>query len=180
MLLPILENTIVRLEPLKESDFETLYSIASDPLVWEQHPNKNRFKRDVFQTFFEGAILSKGAYIAYDTGSGEAIGTSRFYDHNAETKTISIGYTFIARRYWGKGQNRAMKTLMLDYAFTLVEQVHFHIGAVNIRSQKAIEKLGALKTGEEVIAYHGEQENLNYIYSMSRDRWTQLKLGNAV
>jgi len=53
---PTLENENVRLVPLQEADFEALYEVASDPKVWEQHPNKDRWKREVFKTFFDGAM----------------------------------------------------------------------------------------------------------------------------
>ena len=170
----------MELIPLKISDFETLYSIASDPLIWEQHPNKNRYEREVFANFFEGAILSKGAYIAYKKADNTPIGSSRFYDHDAKAKTISIGYTFLARDCWGKGYNFAMKSLMLNYAFTFVESVHFHIGAQNIRSQKAIEKLGAIKLSEQALAYFGEPVRLNFIYAISSAQWKELTQANTL
>jgi len=158
-----LENDIVSIQPLKKNDFETLYTIASDPLIWEQHPNKNRYQRKVFETFFQGALESKGAFLVFDIKTNEPIGSSRFYDFNKETKTIAIGYTFIARKYWGRYYNHALKALMLEHAFKFVNTVIFHIGAVNIRSQKAIEKLGAKKIGEE--------EKLNFIYQINKEDW---------
>lgn len=57
-----LQNELIALFPLKEEDFEDLYFVASDPLVWEQHPNKLRYQREVFQNFFKGALLSQGAF----------------------------------------------------------------------------------------------------------------------
>ncbi|MCE3258393.1 MAG: putative acetyltransferase [Bacteroidetes bacterium] len=164
----ILENELVRLVPLKETDFEALYKVASDPLIWEQHPNKNRYKREVFQNFFEGAIQSKGAYLIYDKASGELIGSTRFYDYKPQEKVITIGYTFFARSHWGGKHNPSVKQLMMDYAFDHVNSVFFHIGAQNIRSQKAIERLGAEKIAEEEIAYFGEDCKLNYIYRLTK------------
>jgi RimJ/RimL family protein N-acetyltransferase len=161
---PILSNELITARPLKEQDFEALYEVASDPLVWEQHPNKDRYKRDVFEIFFEGAMKSKGAFLVLENATGKVTGSSRFYDFNPENKIISIGYTFFGRGYWGTTYNRALKTLMLDHAFRFVDAVHFHIGAVNLRSQKAIEKLGAVKMDEKEIAYYGESSKLNYIY----------------
>lgn len=175
MQLPELQNDFVKLRPLEPEDFEVLYAVASDPAIWEQHPNKNRYERHVFQTFFEGAIQSKGAYIACDKASGNAIGSSRFYDYNADVKSIMIGYTFIAKNYWGKGYNRAMKSLMLEYAFTFAETVYFHVGANNVRSQKAMEKLGAQKIGETEVAYYGEPTRLNFVYAMYKSQYRQQK-----
>jgi RimJ/RimL family protein N-acetyltransferase len=166
---PELENELIKIRPLKPNDFETLYKIASDPLIWEQHPNKDRYKRVVFETFFKGALESGGAFLVFDAKTGEAIGTSRFYGFDAEAGSVVIGYTFIARSYWGKLYNKALKTLMLNYAFKVVDHVIFHIGANNIRSQKAIEKQGATKTGEVEMAYYGEASRLNFIYQIDKD-----------
>lgn len=167
----LLKNEIVTLVPIKESDFELLYQVASDPLIWEQHPNKNRYQKEVFKTFFEGALESKGAYLVYDTAIGRLIGSSRFYDWNENLKQVLIGYTFLSRDHWGTTYNQALKTIMLDHAFTFADRVHFHIGACNIRSQKAIEKLGAIKIGMQPIAYHGEKDTMNYIYEIARNNW---------
>jgi RimJ/RimL family protein N-acetyltransferase len=163
-----LENELVNLIPLQENDFESLYNIASDPLIWEQHPNKNRFQKDVFLNYFEGALLSKGAFLILDSKTNQTAGCTRFYDYNEEDKSLLIGYTFIARNFWGKGFNTCIKKLMLDYAFQYIETVYFHIGANNIRSQKAIEKIGAVKIGEQEVEYYGEDSKLNYIYKINK------------
>ncbi|MGL2965547.1 GNAT family N-acetyltransferase [Flavobacterium sp. XGLA_31] len=159
-----LKNDLIALIPLKESDFEELYDVASDPLVWEQHPNKLRYQREVFQNYFEGAILSKGAFLIRDTQTNECIGSSRFYDYDENEKSVLIGYTFIGRKFWGAGYNKALKKLMLDHAFQYVDKVYFHIGAFNIRSQKAIEKIGAVKVDEFEVEYYGEESKLNFVY----------------
>lgn len=168
---PILENELIRMEPLQEKDFERLYAVASDPLVWEQHPNKNRYKREVFETFFNGAMDSGGAFLVLDKASGDVVGSSRFYDLNQENSEVLIGYTFIGRKFWGGKYNPAMKKLMLDHAFKHLDNVVFHIGAKNIRSQKAIEKLGATKIAEIDVAYIGETETLNFIYRIRKEDW---------
>ena len=165
---PLLKNENLTLEPLKVSDFEALYKVASDPLIWEQHPTKNRYQRDVFQTYFDGAIQSKGAFLVRDAKTLEVIGCTRYYDFNEETKTITIGYTFLARSHWGGKYNPAMKKLMIDYAFQFVDKILFHIGATNIRSQTAIQRIGAKKITEKNIAYHGEQSNLNFVYCLEK------------
>lgn len=168
---PTLENEFIKIQPLQEEDFKTLYAIASDPLIWEQHPNKDRYQWDVFQNFFKGAMESKGAFLVFDNKTGHPIGSSRFYDFDEKTNTVAIGYTFIARDHWGTTYNRALKTLMLDYAFQFVEHVIFHIGATNIRSQKAIEKLGAKKIREVEVEYYGEESKLNFEYRIDKKDW---------
>jgi RimJ/RimL family protein N-acetyltransferase len=166
-----LSNSIVKLEPLKATDFEKLFAVANDPLLWEQHPNRDRYKRDVFEVFFKGAMESRGAYLIYDAQTNEAIGSSRYYDFDKKKNSVSIGYTFFARSHWGSTYNHAAKKLMLDHAFAHVDSVHFHIGAVNIRSQKAITKLGAAKIGEIEMEYYGETSKLNFIYAIQKQNW---------
>jgi len=140
---PKLKGTLVRLRPLVVGDFEDLYAVANDPLLWEQHPEPLRYRREVFQKFFDGAIESKGAFAAFDIASGRMIGSSRYYDYSSAEREVKIGYTFVAREFWGKGYNPEMKRLMLDYAFRYVDRVLFEIGESNIRSQTAIQRVGA-------------------------------------
>jgi RimJ/RimL family protein N-acetyltransferase len=166
-----LKNDIVKLVPMLPTDFEALYSVASDPLIWEQHPNKDRYKREVFEKFFEGAMLSKGAFMVYDSQNQKLIGSSRFYEYDEPANNIAIGYTFIAREYWGTNHNRALKTIMLNYAFQFVNSVLFYIGANNIRSQKAIGKLGAIKIDEKAIEYYSETQKLNFVYQINKENW---------
>ena len=163
---PILENDDVKLVPLQENDFEQLFSVASDPLVWEQHPNKDRYKRDVFERFFEGAIESGGAFKIIEKNTGEIAGSTRFYNYNAADNSIFIGYTFYARKFWGSKMNPQVKKLMLDYIFQFVDKVNFHVGKDNLRSQKAMEKLGAKKVDEVTVAYYGEPDRLNVVFEI--------------
>jgi RimJ/RimL family protein N-acetyltransferase len=172
---PILENELVKLVPLKQNDFDILYQVASDPLIWEQHPDKYRYKKDVFEKYFKGAMESGGAFLVFEKNSGEVIGSSRYYDFDKEKKSIAIGYTFLARKYFGTTYNKAMKQLMLDHAFMFVDTVIFHIGAKNYRSQKAIEKLGAMKVREIEINYPSENERLNFIYEMNKSMWAKIQ-----
>lgn len=164
-----LQNQFVKLVPLQETDFEELYSVANDELLWEQHPNKLRYQKPVFQNFFEGAMQSQGAFFIRETSTNEPIGSSRFYDYNPETNSILIGYTFIGRKFWGQGYNKAIKKLMMDYAFQFVDNIYFHIGANNIRSQKALEKIGGEKIDEFEVEYFGEESKLNYIYRIQNN-----------
>ena len=158
-----LHNELVSLRPLAATDFESLYEVASDPLIWEQHPNPDRYKREVFQNYFMGALESGGAFIVLDEHK-RVIGSTRFYDYKPADSELKIGYTFFACACWGQLYNRTTKLLMLSYAFDFVNRVVFHVGANNIRSQKAMEKLGATKVSEEEVAYYGEATRLNYVY----------------
>lgn len=167
----LLENEKAILYPLEEKDFDALYAVASDPKIWEQHPNKDRWKKDVFKTFFDGAMLSKGAFKIVDKSTGDIIGSTRIYDYNELENSLFIGYTFYATAYWGKGINHLVKATMLDYAFQFVSKVYFHIGANNIRSQIAISRIGADKIAEQEIAYFGEVPLLNFVYEISAEKW---------
>ena len=141
---PTLEDKLVRLRPLAESDVEPLYAVAQDPLIWEQHPS-DRYQRVVFDDFFREAIQSKGALLILDQVNGRAIGSSRFNQITGVDSAIEIGWSFLARAYWGGAYNRAVKKLMIEHAFASVEDVLFHIDLQNIRSQKAVEKLGGTR-----------------------------------
>ena len=176
---PILENERVILYPLQEEDFETLYNVASDPKIWEQHPNKDRWQKDVFRVFFDGAMQSKGAFKIVDKATGQVIGSTRVYDYSEQEDSIFIGYTFYATSCWGKGINHSVKALMLDYLFQFVSHVYFQIGAGNIRSQIAISRLGAKKIAEQEVAYFGESPKLNFVYSIGKEEWQQRAGSNA-
>ena len=168
---PTLENDIVSLVPLEKHDFEELFEVASDPKVWEQHPNKERYQREVFQNFFTGALESKGAFLIIDNETEEVLGSTRFYDFNEENKSILIGYTFYGTKSWGKNINASVKKLMLDYIFQFVDTVIFHVGKNNIRSQKAMTKLGAENVGEEEVAYFGEDSKTNVVFQIKKENW---------
>ena len=168
---PQLENDLVILEPLNQNDFENLYAAAADPKVWEQHPNKNRYKRDVFQTFFDGAIESKGAFKIICKETNQVIGSSRFYDYDENDASIIVGYTFYSTDSWGKGINPSVKKLMFDYIFQFVDKIYLHVGANNIRSQIAVQRLDCTKIQEELVAYYGEEPKLNFVYEMTKENW---------
>ncbi len=168
---PQLENDLVILEPLNQNDFENLYSAAADPKVWEQHPNKNRYKREVFQIFFDGAIESKGAFKIIFKETNQVIGSSRFYDYDENDASIIVGYTFYSTDSWGKGINPSVKKLMFDYIFQFVDKIYLHVGANNIRSQIAVQRLDCTKIQEELVAYYGEEPKLNFVYEMTKENW---------
>lgn len=147
---PVLTGELLELRPLRPEDWSALFAVASDPLIWEQHPDRDRFKKDVFEAFFREALASGGALIAIDRKDGRVIGSSRFHGYGASDSEIEIGWTFLARSHWGGAYNGEMKRLMLRHAFRFVEQVIFVIGPSNLRSQRAIEKIGGHRTGSRL------------------------------
>jgi N-acetyltransferase len=153
---PVLEGESIRVRPLRPDDFTALYAVASDPLVWEQHPVPDRHRIEQFREFFDDAVRSGGAF-AVETIRGELIGSSRFdgFDQpmgdvgfDRLPDDVEIGWTFLARSHWGGHTNRELKSLMLGHAFQYVERVVFRVGPENRRSQRAVEKLGATRIGE--------------------------------
>lgn len=172
---PVLENEKAILYPLQNNDFEALYAVASDAKIWEQHPDNNRWKKNVFKTFFDLAIQSKGAFKIVNKNTGKIIGSTRFYNYNEQEDSIFVGFTFYAVSYWGKGINKSVKATMLDYIFQFVSKVYFHIGANNIRSQVAIMRIGADKIGEEVVACSDGSKRVNFWYAISKENWLKLK-----
>lgn len=168
---PTLESENYKLIPLKETDFERIFTVASDPKIWEQHPNPDRYKRDVFENFFKGAIESKGAFLVLNKNSNEVLGCTRFYGYDAQNRSILIGYTFYGTNSWGKNVNAEIKKQMLDYIFQYVDKVIFHVGKDNIRSLKAMNKLGAENIGEEEVAYFGEKPKTNIVYEIRKENW---------
>jgi len=147
---PSLHGDLLHLRPLSPHDFDDLYAVASDPLIWEQHPNSDRYKEEVFKTFFRDALESRGALTAIENKTQRIIGSSRFHGHDQEKSEIEIGWTFLARSHWGGAYNREMKQIMLRHAFRFVNNVIFVVGPKNFRSQRALAKIGAVLSGTKI------------------------------
>jgi N-acetyltransferase len=141
---PTLAGQLLELRPLRPDDWTALFAIASDPLIWEQHPESDRYKEDVFRQFFADALDSGGALVAIDRATRQIIGSSRYHGFDATESVVEIGWTFLGRRYWGGRYNGEMKRLMLEHAFKTVDRVLFIIGPENRRSRRAVEKIGAV------------------------------------
>jgi N-acetyltransferase len=165
---PNLEGELIELRPLTPEDFDDLFSVASDPLIWEQHPESDRYNEEVFRAFFRGALESGGALVAIDAKTQQIIGSTRFHGYDPEKSEIEIGWTFLARKYWGGRYNREMKQLMLSHAFKFVENVVFFVGENNIRSQKATEKIGAVESGTAKRVYGNRPASLNIRYVIKK------------
>jgi N-acetyltransferase len=145
---PSLTGELLRLRPLREDDFDALYAVASDPLIWELHPSPDRYQPDVFREFFREAMESGGALIATDARDYRVIGSSRYHGYDEEKSEIEIGWTFLARSHCGGIYNREMKQLMLAHAFRFVDSVVFLVGREDWRSQRAMEKIGGVRLEE--------------------------------
>ena len=142
---PTLEGELLRLRPLRHDDWEALFSVASDPLIWEQHPQPTRYQEPVFREYFREAMESGGAFAVIDKKDGRIIGSTRFVGYEPGQSEIEIGFTFLARSHWGGTYNREMKDLLLRHAFRFVRHVVFMVGPQNFRSQKAMENIGGVR-----------------------------------
>jgi RimJ/RimL family protein N-acetyltransferase len=138
-----LESTALSLRPLMADDLEGLFTAASDPLTWADHPAHDRYQKAVFQNYFEVLLNVGGTLVIIDKSTDKIIGCSAYYTAPDRPDTISIGFTFLHHSYWGGKTNFAAKSLMLGHAFAHFPEVWFHIGPQNIRSQTATTRLGA-------------------------------------
>jgi RimJ/RimL family protein N-acetyltransferase len=144
---PCLQGNLLELRPLRAEDYQDLFAVAADPLLWEQHPSKERYREEVFKVFFREALESGGALIAIDRKDGRVIGSSRFHGYDGGKSEIEVGWTFLARTHWGGAYNGEMKRLMLRHAFRFVSSVVFLVGPRNVRSQRALENIGGVRMG---------------------------------
>ena len=162
---PHLKGKLLELRPLATDDWDELFAVASDSLIWEQHPERDRHKENVFRIFFEDAMECGGAFVIIDRKTDQIIGSTRFFGYDPKKSEIEIGWTFLARKYWGGRYNAEMKDLMLAHAFQFVENVVFFVGEHNIRSQRAMEKIGAVKIGTATRTYgnHPPATNVKYV-----------------
>ncbi|MFE1579019.1 GNAT family N-acetyltransferase [Streptomyces fradiae] len=146
---PYLSGALVDVRPLREEDFADLYAVASDPLIWEQHPARDRHRKDEFTRFFREALDSRGALAVIDRREGRLIGSSRYHGYDSERDEVEIGWTFLARSHWGGAYNKELKRLMLRHAFRFVGTVVFLVGADNVRSRRAVERIGGVLSGTQ-------------------------------
>ena len=167
---PNLKGELIELRPLRPEDWDDLFAVASDPLIWEQHPESDRYKQDVFKVFFSEALECGGAFAIIDKKSQQIIGSTRFHGYDPERSEIEIGWTFLTRNYWGGRYNRELKDLMLAHAFKFVENVVFLVGQTNIRSQKATEKIGGIRDGVVEKVYGNRPPSLNVRYVIKKPR----------
>jgi RimJ/RimL family protein N-acetyltransferase len=160
---PTLAGELVVLRPLCVDDYDALYAVGRDPLIWEQHPASNRYQPAVFRAFFDEGLASGGALVAIDRRSARIIGSSRFDRYDELRSEVEIGWTFLARSHWGGAYNGELKRLMLAHAFRFVRRVLFLIGEHNLRSQRAIEKIGAVRIEPRTDA----QGHVGYVYQIT-------------
>jgi len=167
---PVLEGERVLLRPLTEDDWEALFAVASDRELWARHPSHDRWQEPVFREFFGDALAKGGALAIIDKATGEIIGSSRFQEYDpADGGSVEIGWSFLARSYWGRGYNAEFKRLMLAHAFESAERVIFRVGADNVISRKAMANIGGRLTGETFIAERAGQPVEHVVFEITRE-----------
>jgi RimJ/RimL family protein N-acetyltransferase len=171
---PTLEGERLLLRPLTPDDWPALYAVASDPLIWEVHPAHDRWQEPVFRAYFDDALAQGGAVAVIDKSTGAIIGSSRWqgYDPGAETDgggSVEIGWTFLSRSHWSGAWNPELKRLMLEHAFRYVERVLFRVGETNLRSRRAMEKIGGRLTDQIDLTLMAGREVRHVVYEITRD-----------
>ena len=167
---PLLRGERVTLRPLREEDYEELWHAASDPLVWEQHPDQTRHDPQGFRRFFVAALESGTTLVVIDNASGRIIGSTRYYEWDPERREVAIGYTFLARAHWGGAANAEMKRLLIEHAAPYVDTIWFHVGRENWRSRRAMEKIGGELMYEGQRPLNGQMADFVY-YRIRPARW---------
>ena len=167
---PHLTGATLALRPLRVEDWQVLYAVACDPLIWEQHPAHDRWQEPVFRGFFAEALASGGTIVVIERASGAIIGSSRWHGFDpTDGGRVEIGWTFLARAHWGGRTNRELKQLMLTHAFGWVERVIFRIGEANTRSRIACERIGAVLLADTDEAMMGGRLVRHVHYALTRE-----------
>lgn len=167
---PILSGGDIQVRPLTEGDEDALAQAASDPSIWEGHPNKERYRRGIFAAYFDFLLQTKSGVIIIDTSTNEVIGCSAFYTDTNAPSRLSIGFTFLTRAHWGGATNYIVKRLMLNHIFKSTSEAWFHISLGNLRSQAATRKLGAVFMHEDAIDL-GAGVHPWACYCLTREKW---------
>jgi RimJ/RimL family protein N-acetyltransferase len=171
---PILEGERVLLRPLRPDDWDALWAVAQDRELWARHPSHDRWQEPVFRAFFDDALARGGALAIIDRASAAVIGSSRFQDYDPDGRgRVEIGWSFLARDYWGRGYNFEFKRLMLEHAFRWVDCVLFRVGAENVISRRAMAHIGGRLTGETFVAERAGRPMEHVIYEITRESFAK-------
>jgi RimJ/RimL family protein N-acetyltransferase len=172
---PVLEGERLILRPLTAADWPELYAVAADRELWARHPSHDRWQEPVFRAFFDDALAQGGALAIVDKESGDVIGSSRFQfsDRRAEEGALEIGWSFLARAYWGRGYNAEFKRTMLEHAFRSVDRVVFRVGADNVISRKAMANIGGRLTGETFVEERVGVPVEHVVYEITRESFAE-------
>lgn len=182
----LLKGTFVRLEALTQEHVQTLRTLARDFRLWEYtrtlliddtfDEQFDRYIANAFNPEFGGLQIN---FVMRDAQTDEVMGMTRYYKMDAVHKRVSIGYTWYAPAYWGKVHNKECKLLLLQYAFETLgyQRVEFEVAHQNLRSQKAVAKIGGVWEG--VLRKHGLMADGTVrdtvVFSIVDDEWPEKK-----
>lgn len=179
----VLEGQYCTLVSLTHAHLPKLAQLAADPDIWQHLPISGHLS-DVFWDWAEETLRLKmignaHPFVVIDNRTQEIVGTTRFQDLQPEHYKMDIGWTWYARSVWGSKINTEAKSLMLHHAFEDcgVARIGFKVDENNKRSQRALEKLGAIKEGifrKHMIRPDGTART-SFFYSITDDDWLEVK-----
>jgi RimJ/RimL family protein N-acetyltransferase len=169
---PILTGERVVIRPVVISDWVSMFEVASDPKIWELHPEHDRYTEAVFRQYFENALECGSGFAFVHRESGRIFGSSRYHGLDIVSSEIEIGWTFLSRDYWGGSFNLEIKRLMLDHAFRFVDTVVFWVGEENLRSRRAMEKIGGVLR-EGICRRDASRDHRDVVYEIRKKDWQE-------
>jgi len=178
-----LENEVVFLKPLAQEDRQGIFEAGSYPEIWSYMSTEIE-KMDDVNKFVDKALLTKREktefpFVIVDKKSGQIIGSTRFMDIDETHKRLEIGTSWISPAFWRTAINTNCKYLLLQYCFEVLnlQRVQIKTDHENIRSQRAIERLGATKEGvlrNHMVRKDGTTRH-TVMYSITLQEWPQVK-----
>ena len=173
------DGPTVQLQPLKEDHFEELVNLGNDKAIWQHIPVAMNTQFDRLQALISGMVeKGKGTQFPFailHKASGRLIGSTRFMDMHQQHLKLEIGWTWLHPDHWGTRANPECKLLLLSHCFEVLKtrRVHLKTDEHNIRSRKAIAKIGASFEGilrYDMIRANGTKRNSAY-FSITDDEW---------
>lgn len=180
---PILENNRVKLLPLNLNNYSYLLKISQQKNLVQYSPSKIDTPKDLKEYVKIALECSKNRtgmpFIIFDKQVNAYAGTTRFMNMNWHNKVLEIGSTWIGVEFQGTGLNRNIKYLMLQHAFETLKfnKVEFRIDERNIRSRKAVEKIGGIYEGllrKNTIMLDGFKRS-TCCYGILNEEWKVIK-----
>lgn len=180
----ILENHLVLLRPIKETDVENLLTVATEDknlLQFSPMPvyNKELLKKYIYKALEYRKNKIRYTFSVYHKTENAYTGSTSFLNISNQDDRLEIGATWYGKSFQRTGLNRNCKYLLLEYAFDTLgaERIEFKTDERNIASRKAIEKIGGKFEGilrSHTLMYDGFRRNTVY-YSILKSEWQNLK-----
>jgi RimJ/RimL family protein N-acetyltransferase len=182
----LLKGEHVYLEFLLPEHIEALRALAKDDRIWEftktlliDEQYNQRFDDYISLALDRNALEKQVAFIIRRKTDNVIIGMTRYYGVDEKNKRLNIGYTWYIPSVWGKVYNKECKLILLTYAFEELDfnRVGFEVAHQNLRSQKAVIKIGAIKEGElrkYALRPDGAFRN-TVVFSIINDEWPEKK-----